>query len=211
MGFEHCSLCDSETGRAGRADDSLYLETPSGAEVGPLCEECHDSLRRDDLEDEAKRLEGVDFENGWLKNCIEAYRSGGEGNHEVGKCGSLCPWCEISQLQSEAAAGRRRLVLIQRSYIAFGKLAHEDGDTHEEMRSCLQDELFNSGVEEGASLRPAAKDAKMTPEEAEAQRRSFAYGNVNLANPNVTRQDIDDAADRLAKSTRPAAKDGGGA
>ena len=33
--------------------------------------------------------------------------------------------------------------------------------------------------------------------EREEQRRSFAFGNANLANPDVTRQDIDEAADRM--------------
>jgi hypothetical protein len=40
---EHCSLCDSPTGRAGRGEDSIYIETNDG-EVGPLCEVCHKSI-----------------------------------------------------------------------------------------------------------------------------------------------------------------------
>ncbi len=48
---EHCCVCDALTGRAGRADDSLYLETQTGEELGPLCEDCHNSFRRDDLTD----------------------------------------------------------------------------------------------------------------------------------------------------------------
>jgi hypothetical protein len=39
---------------------------------------------------------------------------------------------------------------------------------------------------------------EMTPEEREAQRRSFAFGNANIDNPNVTRAMIDRAADELA-------------
>lgn len=57
--LEHCCLCGDETGRAGRADDSIYLEcvhafqaTPNpdgpsimpGEEVGPLCVSCRDRL-----------------------------------------------------------------------------------------------------------------------------------------------------------------------
>jgi hypothetical protein len=34
--------------------------------------------------------------------------------------------------------------------------------------------------------------------EREAQRRSFAYGNVAVGNPNVTRAMVDAAADRMA-------------
>lgn len=39
---------------------------------------------------------------------------------------------------------------------------------------------------------------QMTPEEHEAQRRSFVYGNVKLSNPDVTREMVDEAADRMA-------------
>jgi hypothetical protein len=41
---------------------------------------------------------------------------------------------------------------------------------------------------------------QMSEEEREAQRRSFAYGNVVLSNPNITRELIDKvAADMKAK------------
>lgn len=44
-----------------------------------------------------------------------------------------------------------------------------------------------------------ARGHEMTPEEREAQRRSFAYGNANIDNPRVTRSMIEEAAVRLAK------------
>lgn len=44
---------------------------------------------------------------------------------------------------------------------------------------------------------------KMSPEEREAQRRSFAYGNAKLSNPRVTREMVDQAAEA------PNGKDGG--
>ena len=37
---------------------------------------------------------------------------------------------------------------------------------------------------------------EMTPEEQEAQRRSFAFGNANIDNPDVTREMVDEAAKR---------------
>ena len=40
-------------------------------------------------------------------------------------------------------------------------------------------------------------DTKMTPEEKEAQRRSFAYGNVHLSNGHITREMIDKAAKEM--------------
>jgi len=46
--YEYCNLCGEPTDKAGRSDDSIYLKTP-GAEVGPLCNSCHNALRRDDL------------------------------------------------------------------------------------------------------------------------------------------------------------------
>lgn len=36
-----------------------------------------------------------------------------------------------------------------------------------------------------------------TPEEKEAQRRSFAYGNTKIENPRITREMVDRAADAL--------------
>ena len=37
----------------------------------------------------------------------------------------------------------------------------------------------------------------MTPEQIEAQRRSFAFGNVSMSNPNVTRELVDRVADEM--------------
>lgn len=42
-----------------------------------------------------------------------------------------------------------------------------------------------------------ARTFKPTPEEQEDARRSFAYGNIKIHNPNITRADIDRAAERL--------------
>ncbi|HEV7368268.1 hypothetical protein [Arenibaculum sp.] len=42
-----------------------------------------------------------------------------------------------------------------------------------------------------------ARRVKMTPEQEESQRRSFAYGNVAFENPLVTREMIDRAAETL--------------
>lgn len=47
-----------------------------------------------------------------------------------------------------------------------------------------------------------ARKHVITPEELEAQARSFAYGNVNLHNPAITRADIDRAADALIAERR---------
>lgn len=46
-------------------------------------------------------------------------------------------------------------------------------------------------------LLEAAKNAVLTPEEKERQRRSFAYGNTVIENPRITREMIDRAADAL--------------
>lgn len=43
-----------------------------------------------------------------------------------------------------------------------------------------------------------ARNRVQTASEKEEQRRSFAYGNLKLSNPNVTREDIDRAAEQLA-------------
>jgi len=44
-----------------------------------------------------------------------------------------------------------------------------------------------------------AKKIEMTPAEQEEQRRSFAYGNTKIENDLITREMIDEAADRMAK------------
>ena len=44
-----------------------------------------------------------------------------------------------------------------------------------------------------------ARKYKMTPEEKERQRISFAYGNTHMENPNVTREMVEKAAERLNK------------
>lgn len=50
-------------------------------------------------------------------------------------------------------------------------------------------------------LRLAKKDAsRMTSEEREAQRRSFAYGNGAIENGAITRESVDEAAEKLAKT-----------
>jgi hypothetical protein len=43
----------------------------------------------------------------------------------------------------------------------------------------------------------AARNREFAPEEREAQRRSFAYGNTNIENSRITRQTIDEQAELL--------------
>lgn len=42
-----------------------------------------------------------------------------------------------------------------------------------------------------------AKTIVMTAEQREKQRRSFAYGNAKISNPMVTREMVDQAAERM--------------
>ena len=44
-----------------------------------------------------------------------------------------------------------------------------------------------------------AKRITMSPGERERQRRSFAYGNANIENEAVTRDVIDEVADKMAR------------
>lgn len=43
-----------------------------------------------------------------------------------------------------------------------------------------------------------ARGVKMTDAQREEQRRSFAYGNSKIENPRITRQSIEQAAEKLA-------------
>ena len=63
--------------------------------------------------------------------------------------------------------------------------------------------MSNAAYEE---LLARAKKHKMSVEEAEAQRLSFAYGNLNIEDPSITRDSIHLAAQKLAKETRNGAK-----
>jgi hypothetical protein len=45
-----------------------------------------------------------------------------------------------------------------------------------------------------------AKGVKVSPEQKEEQRRSFAYGNTNIENPRITRETVDQAAEQLKKA-----------
>ena len=46
-------------------------------------------------------------------------------------------------------------------------------------------------------LLEAARERKVTPDEEEAQRRSFAYGNTHFENECITREMVDKAAEAL--------------
>ena len=61
-------------------------------------------------------------------------------------------------------------------------------------------------MEEGRldDLLEAARHIEMTPEEREEQRRSFAYGSLNIHNPAITRELVDRVADRMASEQREA-------
>lgn len=39
MSFEYCITCGQKTGRAGKFEDSIYIQYED-QEVGPLCKEC---------------------------------------------------------------------------------------------------------------------------------------------------------------------------
>jgi len=45
-----------------------------------------------------------------------------------------------------------------------------------------------------------AKGVKVSPEQKEEQRRSFAYGNTNIENSRITRETVDREAEELKKS-----------
>ena len=46
----------------------------------------------------------------------------------------------------------------------------------------------------------ASRGKPMSEAEKEAQRRSFAYGNAHIENDRVTRQMVDEAADKIGKA-----------
>ncbi len=55
-------------------------------------------------------------------------------------------------------------------------------------------------------LLEAAKTAKPSPEHREEQRRSFAFGNTAFENDLITREMVDQQADKLARERRAASR-----
>jgi hypothetical protein len=47
-----------------------------------------------------------------------------------------------------------------------------------------------------------ARKVKMTSKEVEAQRRSFAYGNAAFENPKITKEMVDEQAEKLKKKEK---------
>jgi len=45
-----------------------------------------------------------------------------------------------------------------------------------------------------------ARKVVLSPEKKEEQRRSFAYGNTNIENPRITREMVDQEAEKLEES-----------
>lgn len=72
------------------------------------------------------------------------------------------------------------------------------GEDAQERRQVLVDDFLLDLEEWKKAQEPAGPEpADVTPEEREEQRRSFAHGNAALANPDVTREDIDRAAEEM--------------
>jgi len=63
-----------------------------------------------------------------------------------------------------------------------------------------EEKLTSEATNEMHKLIEAARGIKMSAEEKERQRRSFAYGNTHAENEKITRATIDDAADRLTNA-----------
>ena len=74
--YEDCSICAELTGRAGRSDDSIYFELPSGEEVGPLCPACSGVLTPSFLASCVNALAGMRPEAvGEMRVALIAFRA----------------------------------------------------------------------------------------------------------------------------------------
>lgn len=91
MKYEHCCECDAHTGRAGRADDSLYA-----GDWGPYCEDCWGEVPEklvaliDTLKaqlaaerEKVRMLEGllIDLNTVWSKSRYNRSKKYGSPNH----------------------------------------------------------------------------------------------------------------------------------
>jgi hypothetical protein len=55
-------------------------------------------------------------------------------------------------------------------------------------------------TEQLATLIERARSVRMSPSDAEEQRRSFAYGNTKIENTRITREMVDEQAEALKRS-----------
>jgi hypothetical protein len=65
--------------------------------------------------------------------------------------------------------------------------------------SCEEVRLVTKKLEE---LLAAAKHVELTPEQREEQRRSFAFGNTNIEDPRITREMVNEEAEKLKQSEK---------
>ncbi len=65
--------------------------------------------------------------------------------------------------------------------------------------SCEEMRLMTKKLEE---LLDAAKHIEVTPEQREEQRRSFAFGNTNIEDARITREMVDEEAEKLKQSEK---------
>lgn len=80
----------------------------------------------------------------------------------------------------------------------FSRLPMEPGliekvDSEDDLERCEDGVVGGSACQPNEVVFNTIDDKK----EREAQRRSFAFGNANLSNPNVTRDDVDKAAEEM--------------
>lgn len=82
---ELCCNCGNETGKAGRADDSIYVQS-----YGPLCEKCYDDFRATVLaENEKPDLHAS------LAEAREALRHAVQRTHDYAP--DACSGCEAAR------------------------------------------------------------------------------------------------------------------
>jgi hypothetical protein len=113
-----------------------------------------------------------------------------------------------STSQSEALHAVRRLRDVMTRMRMRAQLAAKE-DRREDLDEVMGDEQalaerqieklmrMVDGPAEGDDA--VAHQASVSPEQREAQRRSFVYGNVSMANPDVTREMVDEVADRAER------------
>jgi hypothetical protein len=96
----------------------------------------------------------------------------------------------MATLKREQAerAEERATELGQQLEAALAKLAEEDPGSSETVKVRLKELLDRS------------KAIEMTTAEREEQRRDFVYGNTRLSNPAITRELVDDVADKMSRS-----------
>ena len=89
---ERCCLCDQATGRAGKGEDSIYIDL-THANLGPLCPECYADMRTH-FEDDTAPIEQVEKELADAGITGVSFAQAGKMLKRIADMKEVCDWAQ---------------------------------------------------------------------------------------------------------------------